>query len=42
MRPDSPTGFYDGWHTTHDTLDRIDPTTLKAVGQTLAQVIYSY
>ncbi len=42
MRPDSPTGFYDGWHTTHDTLDRIDPATLKAVGQTLAQVIYSY
>ncbi len=42
MRSDSPTGFYDGWHTTHDTFDRIDPNTLKAVGQTLAQVIYSY
>ena len=42
MRTDSKTGFYDGWHTTHDTFDRIDPATLKAVGQTLAQVIYSY
>ena len=29
------TGFFDGWHTTHDTLDVIDPRTLKAVGQTL-------
>ena len=35
-------GFFDGWHTTHDTLDNIDPATLKAVGQTLTHLIYSY
>ena len=35
-------GFFDGWHTTHDTFDVIDPATLKAVGQTLTQLIYSY
>ena len=35
-------GFFDGWHTTHDTLDAIDPVTLKAVGQTLAHIIYNY
>lgn len=29
------------WHTTHDTMDNIDPNTLQAVGQTLIQVIYS-
>ncbi|MCK9204031.1 MAG: M28 family peptidase [Bacteroidales bacterium] len=36
----SPTGFYPGWHTTHDNLDAIDKNTLKAVGQTLLTVIY--
>ena len=35
-------GFFDGWHTTHDTIDAIDPATLKAVGQTLSQLIYNY
>ncbi len=39
MRPESETGFFDGWHTTHDTLDQIDPATLRAVGQTLANLI---
>ena len=29
------------WHTTHDTMDNIDPNILQAVGQTLVQVIYS-
>ena len=29
------------WHTTSDTMDNIDPNTLKAVGQTLIQVLYS-
>lgn len=29
------------WHTIHDTMDHIDRNTLKAVGQTLVQVIYS-
>ena len=34
MRQDE-TGFFSGWHTTHDTLEGIDRRTLKAVGQTL-------
>ena len=34
--------FFDGWHTTHDTPDVIDPLTLKAVGQTLSNLIYNY
>lgn len=42
MRPDSDTGFFDGWHTTHDTIDQIDPATLRAVGQTLVNVIYNW
>lgn len=29
------------WHTIHDDMQHIDPTTLKAVGQTLIQVLYS-
>jgi aminopeptidase-like protein len=37
----SPSGFFSGWHTTHDTLDNIDKGTLKAVGQTVANFIYS-
>ena len=36
----SSTGFYPGWHTTHDNLEVIDRRTLKAVGQTLLTVIY--
>lgn len=32
--------FFEHWHTTHDTLENIDPETLKAVGQTLLQVLY--
>lgn len=32
--------FFDQWHTAHDTMDNIDPKTLKAVGQTLIQVLY--
>ena len=42
MRQGGDTGFFDGWHTTSDTLDKIDPTVLKVVGQTIANVIYSY
>lgn len=34
-------GFFDAWHTTHDTMDNIDRNTLKAVGQTLLQLIYN-
>lgn len=29
------------WHTVNDTMENIDPNTLKAVGQTVIQVIYS-
>ncbi|MGL4806386.1 MAG: M28 family peptidase [Bacteroidales bacterium] len=34
-------GFADSWHTKDDTIENIDPKTLKAVGQTLLEVIYS-
>jgi len=37
----SPTYFPYYWHTHHDTMDIIDTNTLKAVGQTLLQVIYT-
>lgn len=40
MRPGNEHGFFDGWHTTHDTMDCIDRATLKAVGQTLLALIY--
>ena len=29
------------WHTVSDTMEHIDPSVLKAVGQTLVQVLYS-
>lgn len=35
-------GFFEGWHTTHDTPDVIAAATLKAVGQTLSNLIYNY
>lgn len=34
------TGFDPDWHTSHDTLENIDKSTLKAVGATLLQYIY--
>lgn len=34
------TGFYENWHTTKDDMDGIDRNTLKAVGQTVMDVIY--
>jgi len=33
-------GFFPYWHTMADDLDKIDPMTLKAVGQTVLTVIY--
>ncbi|MFT3737349.1 MAG: M28 family peptidase [Breznakibacter sp.] len=39
--PTSDTGFGHFWHTHDDTMDGIDPKTLKAVGQTVLAVIYS-
>ncbi|NIJ56017.1 hypothetical protein FHS68_005212 [Dyadobacter arcticus] len=32
--------FFDQWHTADDTMEHIDSQTLKAVGQTLLQVLY--
>lgn len=34
------TGFYENWHTVKDDMDGIDRNTLKAVGQTVMEVIY--
>jgi len=33
--------FFDDWHTTEDDMENIDPKTLKAVGQTILQVLYN-
>ncbi|WP_080903601.1 M28 family peptidase [Parabacteroides sp. Marseille-P3160] len=38
--PESDTGFGHYWHTLNDTMENIDRETLKAVGQTVLQVIY--
>ncbi|MGQ1891106.1 M28 family peptidase [Thermophagus sp. OGC60D27] len=38
--PASNTSFGNYWHTHNDNMDVIDPTTLKAVGQTVLEVIY--
>ena len=35
------TGFYENWHTLKDDMDGIDRNTLKAVGQTVMEVIYN-
>jgi len=39
--PDSKSGFLPYWHTLDDTMKNIDKSTLKAVGETLIQLIYS-
>ena len=40
--PTSPDGdFTPTWHTVNDTMDHIDKNTLKAVGQTVLEVIYN-
>lgn len=39
--PDQSPGFCPTWHTINDTPDNIDPQSLKAVGQTLLQLIYN-
>lgn len=36
----TPANFWKHWHTHGDTMDKIDKNTLKAVGQTLLEVIY--
>jgi len=37
----SNTGFVNHWHTHNDNMDAIDKNTLKAVGQTLLQYLYT-
>ena len=39
--PESEQGFADYWHTLNDGMQNIDRNTLKAVGQTVMQVVYS-
>lgn len=41
LDPDSNTGFGSYWHTQEDTMDNINRETLKAVGQTVLEVIYN-
>lgn len=38
---DTPTGFAEYWHTLDDTMKNINRNTLKAVGQTVLEVVYS-
>lgn len=38
----SNSGFFPQWHTTHDTMENISAETLKAVGQTVTQIVYSF
>lgn len=40
--PNMDHSFGPTWHTLNDTPQNIDPNTLKAVGQTLLQLIYTY
>ena len=39
--PSSKTGFVPAWHTIDDSMKHIDKTSLKAVGETLLNVIYA-
>jgi hypothetical protein len=36
----APSHFWKHWHTHEDTIDKIDKTSLKAVGQVLLEVLY--
>ncbi|MBK9318833.1 MAG: M28 family peptidase [Bacteroidetes bacterium] len=36
----SPSNFWTHWHTHDDTIDKIDKNSLKAVGQTLLEVLF--
>jgi Zn-dependent M28 family amino/carboxypeptidase len=40
--PETSHNFVSYWHTQQDTMDNIDRETLKAVGQTVLEVIYNY
>lgn len=41
LDPASETGFFPYWHTVDDTLDKIDPATLNAVGKTVTYILYN-
>lgn len=38
---DGPSGFGPTWHTVNDNMEHIDKNVLKAVGQTVLQVVYN-
>lgn len=40
--PDSENGFAPYWHTVNDSMNNIDRETLKAVGQTVLEVVYNH
>ncbi|MCC8172453.1 MAG: M28 family peptidase [Parabacteroides sp.] len=40
--PESENGFAPHWHTVNDSMANIDRETLKAVGQTVLEVVYNY
>jgi len=40
-RPNAESAFFPYWHTTEDTLDKISPQTLSAVGETILHLIYT-
>lgn len=41
-RSDATGGFPAAWHTQADDMTNIDPSTLKAVGQTITQFVYNF
>jgi Zn-dependent M28 family amino/carboxypeptidase len=41
LKTETPNGFGTHWHTQNDTMDNIDRNVLKAVGQTILEVIYN-
>jgi hypothetical protein len=41
LKRDSRTGFAPHWHTLNDDMRNIDRNTLKAVGQTVLEVLYT-
>jgi Zn-dependent M28 family amino/carboxypeptidase len=42
LKPERSNGFGAHWHTQNDTMDNIDKNVLKAVGQTILEVIYNH
>jgi aminopeptidase-like protein len=40
--PETDSGFGNYWHTVNDNMQIIDRETLKAVGQTVMEIIYTH